>query len=122
MARYIRQPPVVVPMGRKYCFQCQTVHLQSAFATDRKMWDRLRPMCRACDASRWQKYSKTPEGAATIERGKAWARITAKHEALLSMPKARRVPDTAATVGHPNASARRSPENALVPKPATSLP
>lgn len=105
MAKPRNVPPVMVPMGHKYCFQCNTVHLQSAFATDKSKWDGLRPMCKGCDANRWQKYSKTPKGAATIDRRKEWAKIKAKQEALLSMPKARRVPDTAATVCLPVSNA-----------------
>lgn len=49
MGRLRKQPPVPVPEGSRYCFQCAVVLPAASFAADRNRHDGKRITCRTCD-------------------------------------------------------------------------
>ena len=68
MGRPCRIPPVRVPAGSKFCFDCSTTKPYADFAVDRVKWDGLRPMCRCCDAGRISAYRALKAGKSVTER------------------------------------------------------
>jgi hypothetical protein len=68
MGRLCRVPPIAVAAGAKYCFQCATAKPVEHFAMDNKAWDRLRSMCRSCDAGRFQAYHARKVGKSVPDR------------------------------------------------------
>jgi len=78
MGRRRQIPPVAVPMGMKFCFQCTTPKPIASFATDAKTWDHLRPMCRDCDNARRLAYH--------AERRKRWLDVKARTETAVLSP------------------------------------
>ena len=87
MPRTCRIPPVRVAAGVKFCFQCSTAKPNEQFATDRKAWDALRPMCRSCDASRVRAYRAKKAERSVADRiaqsRRNWHEIKAGVEASL---------------------------------------
>lgn len=56
MGRPRKQPPVAVPDGSQYCFECEAVLPAASFAADRNRHDGKRITCRTCDhAARLQR-------------------------------------------------------------------
>jgi len=49
MGRPRKQPPVAVPEGLQYCFDCEDSLPVTAFAADRNRHDGKRITCRSCD-------------------------------------------------------------------------
>ncbi len=88
MPRTCRIPPVRVAAGVKFCFQCSTAKPHAHFATDRKAWDALRPMCRCCDASRVRAYrakkAETPVADRIAQSRRHWQEIKAGVEQRLT--------------------------------------
>ena len=88
MGRLRRMPPVHVPAVAKFCFDCTTTKPYADFATDRAKWDGLRPMCRCCDAGRFQVYHARKTGKPVAERiaqsRRNWQDIRAKVESDLT--------------------------------------
>lgn len=88
MGRPCRIPPVKVPAGAKFCFDCSTAKPYADFATDRVKWDGLRTMCRSCDADRVSAYRYIKAGKPVAERiaqsRRNWQEIKAGVERSLS--------------------------------------
>ena len=71
-------PPVPVPQGQKYCFQCMTAKPVQQFAFDRSKWDQRRTICRSCDDARYRAYYAR----------KRWLETKARLEGTLTAPAA----------------------------------
>ena len=88
MGRLCRIPPVRVPAGAKFCFDCSTSKPYIDFATDKAKWDGLRPMCRCCDNDRRNTHRALKSGKPVAERiaqsRRNWQDIRAKVESDLT--------------------------------------
>lgn len=79
-----KAPPIPVPAGFKFCFHCRTAKPCADFATDRRAGDRLKHVCRSCDAERRRSYRlsteaprRRAESAAKATRGSIFSRMKA---------------------------------------------